>query len=379
MSFVTDKHEVLDGLATVLRTSQSGDVWQLRMYVRKEQKHYRRSLKTRDLQTALQRGREEASRILSDVHSGRKIFGATLQEVVDEYVEYRQQDVDAGNIVAGRLVTIKSQLNHLLKIVGANTRISELDRDSLYDWLLLRQQRTKNVQKVTVRNEQATLNHLCKFAYRKGLIHFDSFNFRTIRIRQDDIGKRDSFSLEEYDALCGFMRRWVAKKNCSDDEERRRRCIVRDYVLISSNSLMRVGELRQLLWGDVRIERDTLVDRSGKKAKLAHIHVRSETSKVRNSRTVVCRGGEYFERLQSNSLSTDSGDLVFSFDGGANKIDARRWAKYWRELMDGIEIPNWKDRNLTWYSLRHFGITCRIRARVDVVSLAKMAGTSISH
>ena len=47
--------------------------------------------------------------------------------------------------------------------------------------------------------------------------------------------------------------------------------------------------------------------------------------------------------------------------------------------MDGIDINDWKERNLTWYSLRHFAITCRIAAGVDVVSLSKLAGTSISH
>ena len=47
--------------------------------------------------------------------------------------------------------------------------------------------------------------------------------------------------------------------------------------------------------------------------------------------------------------------------------------------MDGIGLSDWKARNLTWYSLRHFGITMRIKAGVNVLDLSKMAGTSISH
>jgi hypothetical protein len=46
--------------------------------------------------------------------------------------------------------------------------------------------------------------------------------------------------------------------------------------------------------------------------------------------------------------------------------------------MATIDI-NYKERNLTWYSLRHFGITCRIRAKVMYSDIAKLAGTSISH
>ena len=46
--------------------------------------------------------------------------------------------------------------------------------------------------------------------------------------------------------------------------------------------------------------------------------------------------------------------------------------------MAAIDI-NYKERNLTWYSLRHFGITCRIRAQVKLSDISKLAGTSVSH
>ena len=46
----------------------------------------------------------------------------------------------------------------------------------------------------------------------------------------------------------------------------------------------------------------------------------------------------------------------------------------------GISYKKWKeDRNLTWYSLRHFGITMRIISGVNVVDVSKLAGTSIGH
>lgn len=383
MSFVTDKHLVYDGAATVYRTSQSGDVWQFRMWIREESKHVRKTLRTRDLTTALQRGREEASKLLSDVHTGRKIFGITLQELVDGYIEYREREVrssssEEGGISAGRLVTIKSQVKHLINIKGGDLKVSELDKDSLFDWRTMRKEESGTVRLVTIRNEQATLNHMAKWAYREGLLHFSQFNFAVIRIRQDEIGKRDTFTLDEYDNLCGFMRSWVSKKNCENDEERRRRLIIRDYVLISSNSLLRVGEARQLRWGDVE-KIVTHQDSSGRKVKLAHISVRWETSKVRNNRFVVCRGGEYFERLRDNSDFTDNDDLVFCFEDGNKQISTRYWQKYWVELMEGIGVEDFKERNLTWYSLRHFGITCRVKAGTNVVALSKMAGTSISH
>jgi len=55
---ISDNHPILDGMAHVFRVHRSGDVWQFRMYVRGENKNYRKSLKTRDLPTALHAGRE---------------------------------------------------------------------------------------------------------------------------------------------------------------------------------------------------------------------------------------------------------------------------------------------------------------------------------
>lgn len=378
MTFVADKHLVLNGMATVLRTTQSGDVWQFRMYIPDEGRHFRKSLKTRDLPTALQRATEEALKIYSDLRSGRKIFSSTVKDLIDEYLAFRSRDVSVGDITAGRLVTIKSQLAHLAAIVGETTRVSELDRDSLYDWYVTRKERNPTVQKVTVRNEQATINHLVDFSYQKGLIQFPKFNFRPIRIRQSDIGKRGSFSYDEYDKLCGYMRSWASKKNSPSDEAYRRRNLIRNYVLISANSLMRVGELRQLLWGDVNIFPAASHDEKGRAVTLTRIRVRAETSKVRAERDVIVRGGEYFKRQKELSFHTDHDSLVFSFNG-KDMISPREWGVYWLELMNGIGIENWQERKLTWYSLRHFGITCRIRAGVNIVALAKVAGTSVNH
>ena len=47
--------------------------------------------------------------------------------------------------------------------------------------------------------------------------------------------------------------------------------------------------------------------------------------------------------------------------------------------MEGIGITNWEDRKLSWYSLRHFGITQRVQSGVDLINISKMAGTSVKH
>ncbi len=375
------QHDILDGLAQVFRVKQSGDVFQFRMYVKDEQKHYRKSLRTKDLETALIRGRELGMELSTNVKQGKKVFGMTVEEGVKLYLEDREKDIGVnGGIVKGRWTTIRSQLKHFMKIVGKNTKVSELDRSSIFEYVRLRN-KVRTATEITIRNEQSTVNHMMKFLYRLNISHFDEFDFKKISIRKDDVGKRDTFTLEEYDRLVRFMRSYIADKNCKDENEKLERMIIRDYVLISSNSCMRVGELRQLKWEDVqKIER--VFDEKEKEHLLAHIYVRAETSKVKSNRKIICRGGEYFERLRQRQKYTGKNDLVFSSVNGTAKISAQKWAKHWRELMSGIDVSlaEWKEqRNLTWYSLRHFGITMRVMSNVNIIDISKLAGTSIKH
>jgi hypothetical protein len=51
----------------------------------------------------------------------------------------------------------------------------------------------------------------------------------------------------------------------------------------------------------------------------------------------------------------------------------------WGEVMTVSGLGNFAERKLTWYSLRHFGITQRLRAEVEISALANMVGTSVAQ
>ena len=370
-------HSVMDGTAQIFKVPQSGDVYQFRMYIRTDKKHYRVSLKTRDLESALSKARDKALELSSFVRGGIKVFGMTLDELVADYIEYRQKDVVNGDIVKERLGTIKSQLKNMINIKGDDIKLSELDRDCMFDYQQERKLQSPGVADVTIRNEQATINAMIGYAYRKGNIHFEKLNFKKIRIRKDDIGIRSTFTLEEYDRLIHAMRSYVAKKNCPDDDERLERLMIRDYVLIASNTYLRVGEQRQLVWGDIN-GYETHYDENEKEVRLVNFTIRAETSKVRTARKMITRGAEYFIRLKKRTEYTEDDHLLFSLNG-VEQLGARKWQKHWYVLMDEIGIHNHKERKLEWYSLRHFGITMRVMSGVNLIDLSKLAGTSVSH
>jgi integrase len=377
-AFAVEEHDVLNGKAKLLRLRASGDVWQLRMWIQQEGKYIRKSLKTRDFDTAVKKGEEIVFQTLSDVSSGRKVFGITLGELVEAYKKWRKEDVELGNITAGRLVTIASQMKHLLAYKVETLKLSELSKDSLYDYANWRKKTKVGVRDVTIRNEQATINHMMTLAWRKGYSHFDKFEFRKISINsREEVKRRGIFTLQEYDELVRFMRTYISKKKCADEQERLERMLIRDCILIGANTMMRVGELWNLKWNDIQNIQEVL-DSTGKSIWLVTINVRAETAKNRRSRTVISRGGEYFVRLKERAKHTEKNDYVFASVGGKSKLARQKYYLHWKNLMNGIEL-DYKKRNVTWYSLRHFGITCRLRANVSHMDISKLAGTSVAN
>ena len=357
-----------------MRVPQSGDVWQFRMWIAEEKKYLRKSLRTRDFEAAIQRAEKLYLETYANVSAGKKLFGLSLQELTELYIQWREGDVGT-RITSGRLVTLKSQMKHILAYKGGNLKIGELERNSFYDYESWRKANKPGTQDVTIRNEQSTINHMMDFAYREGYTHLPKLDFRAIAIRKEQVGRRDIFSLDEYDALIRYLRRYVSKKAEPNEVKRTERLMVRDAVLIASNSLCRVGELFQMKWGDVE-KIESAFDSEEKPVELVTLNIRGETSKTRNSRRIMVRGGEYFFRLRQRTTHTGKDDFVFAGVGGNRRFPRQKWYSHWGDLMRGVGIEDYQTRKLTWYSLRHFGITCRIRAGNTYSEIAEMAGTS---
>ena len=395
----TDVTPILNGISYIYKCEASGDIWQFRMYIRTDKQHFRQSLRTRDFESAKARAVDKSMELSSMVRQDVKVFGVTLGELIKEYLDYRMNDVVIGDIVIGRHSAMKSQLNNLLRIKSGDTKLSELDRECLHDYYQTRKLENHLVTKVSIRNEQATINAMFKYAYRKSHIPFEKLNFRKIKILKDEIGRRDTFTMDEYERLIKFMRKYVSKKECPDDEERLERLIIRDYVFISTNTCARVGEIRQLRNKDV-LDFKTMKDSKGKDVHLVKVRIRAETSKVRYEREITTRGAEYFTRLSKNTLYKDANDFLFTFNGNQDEHDKtitdRKWQKHWYALMDGIglghngetmlnkdgdeiEIESHRLRKLEWYSLRHLGIGFRVASGASLVDISKMTATSINH
>ena len=56
-----NQHEIYGGKAVIFNRTEKSDIWYFRMYLLKEQKYFRKSLKTKDYHEAIKLGESEFS------------------------------------------------------------------------------------------------------------------------------------------------------------------------------------------------------------------------------------------------------------------------------------------------------------------------------
>jgi site-specific recombinase XerD len=355
-----------------------GEYWQFRMWLPKENKYARKSLRTRSEATAIEKGKAAYLEIYANLQQGKSYFSITTKEGVEKYLSFRQRDVEVGQIVKGRHTTISTHLQHFLKFIGKDTKLKELERTDCENYFYYRHKTTNgNVKQVTVQNEQSTINSMMKWLFRNGETHIEAFEFKKFQRqdRGDDAIRRATLTNDEYEALYRAMRSYTAKQNKLDDAELKVRKIVQHWVLIAANSGLRVGEQRQLRWSDVKIELHKV---NGEEQKLARILVRAETSKVKTTRIFLCRNGQYFERLREISKPKTDDELIFTVDN-ENELSKRTLLYHWHKMIELADIADREVRDLVPYSLRHFMITQRIMSGLTFRQIADMCGTSVAQ
>jgi integrase len=374
-----EQHDLFDGDCEIFTTSQSNGVWQIGVWVPLEGKMYRKSLRTKHLETALAKGKAEYIRLRGKIDSGKQVFSEDITTVASRYLAHREDDVKTGIITKQRLSTIKSHLKNMLAYLDGDMKVSEIHRATFKEYYNHRARQTDfKVNQETVRQECSTIGMLWKWIYGEGLttissdrLEFQRFNRKNL---QKDI-RRDTFTDDEYKKLYQAMRAYSSENNCKTEEEHYNRQIIRNYVLILANTGMRTGELDQIRWDDLGDFKEIIYE--GIAASIVKIRVRFETSKVRKDRELYCRESSYFERLSEVSQYKSASDLIFTAFKG-NPITARQKSQFWSDVIALSKIKK-TDRKLSYYSLRHYFVTQRWKSGVQLRDIANSCGTSVSQ
>ena len=88
--FYTEEHDICDGEVKLLRTKQSGDVWQMRCWISLEKKYVKKSLRTKDFEESKSKGRKLYYSMMGKLDSGQKLFSITSSELVEKYLDNPQ-------------------------------------------------------------------------------------------------------------------------------------------------------------------------------------------------------------------------------------------------------------------------------------------------
>jgi len=245
--------------------------------------------------------------------------------------------------------------------------IGELtDRDYADYWIWRRTNfAKKSPSEATLRREKVSLMPLLRFAKSRGYIqeipNVETPNFKAVR--------RSTFTDSEWTTFYTKARRWVDDSKTKAIERDRR--VAQRYFLILANTGLRVGELRNLRWSDMKT---VSVDGIGQLKGWV-------TGKTGEREFAFNPGAEdhvrslYDLRTEELGKYPDPDGLVICHRDGTPIQSLKR---SFNSLMDFAGLPLVRNGIArTIYSLRHYYATKRLENGVSPFLLAKQMGTSV--
>ena len=370
---MSDEFEIFDGNVRIFRTTNSGDVYQMAMYIKDEQRYVRKSLKTRDKEIAIGIAQREFIFYQSKILQGEKVFSLTANEFRNKYLEYIEKQVEENQISSGRRSNIKTYTKHYLDFVGVKTKILNIDNKQFQKYRSYRQSKKSDINMNVVQNESITIKQMYRWGKNEGYVSQNyECDFGKFKFNKNE-SKRVAYEIKDYQYLTAIGKYWYSKVpvgHVKRDEEIYYRRSIRDFVVLMGNYGFRTQELRLLKWRDVTVHNDGTVT----------ILIIQENSKTNKERKIRGRKDDVFIRRKKYSNFTDSNDFVFSKFDKNDVITKKILYDYYKELLKAVKERHQDFIGHDLYSLRHFFITSHlIAARINVYDLAKYCGTSLNQ
>lgn len=258
------------------------------------------------------------------------------------------------------------------KEVQKDMAVDDITESVLSDYLIWRKQNSfshVNKEKFlpkpsTMNSEIVVLNQVLEYGRTKGYLT----DKPVIKRESLTDNRRPTFTKIEMRKITKQMSKRV---DDSHNNVKRDRFYLQHYVLILSNTGLRVGEFRLLRWEDIRTK-----DIEGEKRLILSV-----SGKTGQRDVVSNKGTEtYFKRLFDYRTSELNGspplnEFVICHADGKSIGSFKR---SFDSLLSSIDLNNDTNGNKrTIYSLRHYFATMRLEEEVSPYLLAQNMGTSI--
>lgn len=389
-----------------------GDYWQMRMWLTKERKYARFSLKTRNRDTAIDKAKKYYHELKAGELAGRTYFSLTTKQGVELYLEQRKKDIPE-HITEGRWKTINTHLQHWLKFIGKDTKLKELNCTDCENYFNERRQTKKRndikISQSTIVNEQASINAMINWLFKRNETYIEAFDFKKLKpIDAGDLAlKRPIFSKDELVRIKKVLSDYVLEPaEDKNDKNNATKAVCGHFLALSLLTGMRRGELLQLQWKHVSLKDSEMETKiKGKYVDaIFFITVPGVLSKVRRTRQFMVEDDRYLAGLflgaakrvnfpstpriythiaAHNFLSKHESvmplirdDLIFSIDGDT-AVTPRAIYVHFEKVLELAKIENVVERGIVPYSFRHSFITHKVNSGANLMTVAEMAGTSV--
>lgn len=356
-----------------MRSGLKNPKWQARIRVPNSTGYKVVTTKTANIREAERFAVNLYEELYMHVKAGGTIKSKTFKQVFDEWEKYVRAlgPTRQGSSWDG---TINRAKEYALEYFSTK-RITEIGPAEFSEYWVWRRThyKRKPPSNGTLRRERTCLIPVFKYAVTKGYIVAAPDTVPP----KAKAERRPTFTIDEWRTITRTMRDWV--KAGKEKATHRDRFVAHRYFLILANTGMRVGELRNLRWSDLR----TVKSADG--TRLVG-YVRGKTG----AREVVFQSGadEHIKHLydlrvdeiaESNPELRDpkpprDGLVICHKDGSPIQTMKRSFAS----LLDYAGIPQERDGMArTIYSLRHFYATQRLSHETSPFLLARQMGTSV--
>ena len=326
------------------------------------------STKTTNKSEAIRFAFNEYDKLNNIVQSGGVLQSRTYKDIVDEWGKNRTNSYKPKSKSKDR--TVEYVKLYSVDFFGKMMidKIKSKDFHEYCDWRNVNYKK-KQPTVDTINRELTSIRSVFKYSYQRGYI---SEMVTIQKLKTNGVSRRSTFNLTEWKKITTGMRKWV--KEGKSLGKYRDRFILQQYVLLMSNSGIRVGEMRDLKWEDVTRHTDPI------DGDVISLKVKGKTG-LRDA--LLNPGSEQsLQRLfalrkeELDGVRPSQNEYVFLSRKTGRPYTSLKTSFNSMLKYCGIELE--KDGlNRTIYSLRHFYGTQRLKENLNQYQLAKQMGTSV--
>ena len=369
-----------------LQLYQRNGIYYARVYIG-GRRYIHRSAKTTNYEEACEFGNRLYYRTVDKLEANLPVTIVTMARVIDEYIamrtaENKRENKKAMSKHSKGIATSDAMLRQINRVAKfwyafcGKIAIDKIDNEKLKEFIIWRKEyyhkmlpnkRPRNAKlnpaDKTLQFEMAMGKAFINYAHEKG--YRGKTQLPTYSYVAERKISRPSFTYTDYRTMLRALANW--KKQDVKPEHKHIRIILYEYVLILSNSGMRVGEANKLKWQDI----EKFKDERGRDN--YRIFVKGKTGK----RTVIPRIAAYvyFNRLKEMYPDRAPTDYIFRMYKGNEVITLID--QFNKALAFGKITKNKDGQKYALYSLRHSYAMKMLQDGMPIFDIAKNMGTSV--